>query len=65
MIRMTMESCQAPPIHFGQDFLTATLTPAQMPAEDCITLIKEMVNAKKDTQAEFTGSAVNYKAALG
>lgn len=37
IIRMTMESCQAPPIHFGQDFLTATLAPVQMPTEDCIT----------------------------
>lgn len=46
IIRMTMESSKAPPIHFGQDFLTAALTPAQMPAEDCITLIEEMTNAK-------------------
>lgn len=52
-------------IHFGQDFLTAALTPAQMPAEDCITLIEEMTNAKKVTQAEFTEAAVNSKAALG
>lgn len=37
------------PIHFGQDFPTAAVTPAQMPAEDCTTLIEEMTNAKKDT----------------
>lgn len=52
-------------IHFGQDFLTAALTPAQMPDEDCITLIEEMTNAKKVTRAEFTEGAVNSKAALG
>lgn len=32
IIRVTMESFKAPPVHFGQDSLTATLTPAQMPA---------------------------------
>lgn len=64
MIRVMTGSSKAPPVHVGEDFLTAALTPAQMPAEDCITLIEEMTNAK-DTQAEFTESAVNYKAALG
>lgn len=49
MIRTTMESSKAPPFHFGQDFLPAAVTPAQMPAEDCITLIEEMTNAKKGT----------------
>lgn len=48
MIR-TVESSKVPPIHFGQDFLTAAVTPAQMPAEDCTALIEEMTNAKKDT----------------
>ncbi|RMC06484.1 hypothetical protein DUI87_15920 [Hirundo rustica rustica] len=48
-IRTMMESSKAPPFPFGQDFLTAAVTPAQMPAEDCITLIEEMTNAKKDT----------------
>lgn len=49
MIRTRMESSKAPPIHAGQDFLTAAVTPAQMPAEDCITLIEEMTSAGKDT----------------
>lgn len=54
VVKMTMESSKAPPcigntVHFGQDFLTAALTPAQLPAEDCIILIEEMMNAKKDT----------------
>lgn len=59
MIRTRMESSKAPPIHAEQDFLTAAVTPAQMPAEDCITLIEEMTSAGKDTQAEFTESPVN------
>lgn len=46
---MTMGNSKARPIHFGQDFLAAALTPAQLPAEDCITLIEEMTNAEKDT----------------
>lgn len=46
MIRTTVESSKAPPIHFGRDFLAAAVTPAQMPAEDCTTLIEEMTNAK-------------------
>lgn len=49
MIRATVESSKAPPIHFGQDFLTAAVTPAQMPAEDCATLIEEMTNAREGT----------------
>lgn len=41
-----MKSCQAPPTHFGQDFLTAALTLTQITTEDFITLIEEMMNAK-------------------